>query len=390
MTRQLSLYLDLLRFLAAFAVYISHASYFAKAKVPFVGDFGSEAVIVFFVLSGLLIAMATRKQVEAGAFVQARLSRLWSVCLPALVLTLMADIAGQYLSLDSYHPMQPFSAFKWAASIGMNALFLNQVWYLNVFPGTNGPFWSLSYEFWYYMITAAVVYCKGSKRVAAVAIVMLIAGPLILLAFPVWLFGVVLYFAVRRSPVDQVGRGWAVWLGSCAAAFAFSYFDLNPLLKSVFPSAAAAARWGVDFWPVSYIAGAIVATNIYGFALMGNILSAPLEKISTLIRFGANISFGLYLFHYPLMYLIRAVLTEMGIRNGGLFIAVVYAAPFALAAFLALKCERHKAIYSGIIEVAFAFVSTRRVRLFGLAGVGDSRAHEWAESGDEVLGRSSQ
>jgi len=149
MTRSLSLYLDLLRLLAALAVYLFHVSYFAKVRIPLIGNLGSEAVIVFFVLSGFLVTAAGMRQANLEQFVQSRLSRLWSVCLPALLLTLMVDLAGQYISLLSYHPMQPYSLFKWVASMAINALFLNQIWNLSIYPGTNGPFWSLSYEFWY-------------------------------------------------------------------------------------------------------------------------------------------------------------------------------------------------------------------------------------------------
>lgn len=109
-----------------------------------IGNLGTEAVVVFFVLSGLLITFAASRQPAAEKFLTARLARLWSVCLPALALTVAADLSGQYLSLESYAPFQPYSAFKWLATIGTNSLFLNQVWHLNIYAGTNGPFWSLS------------------------------------------------------------------------------------------------------------------------------------------------------------------------------------------------------------------------------------------------------
>jgi peptidoglycan/LPS O-acetylase OafA/YrhL len=362
MARSLSLYLDLLRFLAALAVYLFHAGHFAKERIPFAGNFGGEAVIVFFVLSGMLITMAGVRQPDAGYFIQARLSRLWSVCLPALALTLVADIAGQYLSLPSYHPMQPYSAFKWAASVGINMLFLNQIWGFNIFPGTNGPFWSLSYEFWYYMMFAAFFYVKGTMRIVALACAMLVAGPSIIIAFPIWLMGTAVYFAVSRNSAAQSALGWAIWLGSFAAAIIFSHFELHNILKSIFPEAAANPKWDVNFWPASYLIGAIVAANIYGFSLAGRNLSAPLEKASDLIRFGANISFGLYLFHYPLMYLSVAILNRVGITSGTFFVNVVYVAPFVVSALLALQCEKHKAIFFRLSRgVKFPIAKRRRL-----------------------------
>ena len=47
-----SLYLDLIRFIAAILVVFSHAVTFEKIKIPILSGYGSEAVAIFFVLSG--------------------------------------------------------------------------------------------------------------------------------------------------------------------------------------------------------------------------------------------------------------------------------------------------------------------------------------------------
>lgn len=109
----------------------------------------------------------------------------------------------------------------------------------------NGPFWSLSYEFWYYMFFAAFVYWKGSKRILALVGAMLIAGPMILSAFPIWLSGTLVYAALTRNQGMQSSKGWALWLGSFVAALAFSAFDLHQVFTGRFPEAAAAAKWGL-------------------------------------------------------------------------------------------------------------------------------------------------
>lgn len=359
MTRSLSLYLDLLRLLAALAVYLFHVSYFAKVRIPLVGNLGSEAVIVFFVLSGFLVTAAGMRQANLERFVQSRLSRLWSVCLPALLLTLMVDLAGQYISLLSYHPMQPYSLFKWVASMAINALFLNQIWNLSIYPGTNGPFWSLSYEFWYYIIFAACFYCRGRKRVIAVILAALVAGPLILAAFPIWLLGTYIYLALRRGEGAGKRIGWLLWISSFVAAYAYSQFELNSVLRAAFPELAASAQWGVNFWPASYLIGLMVAANIYGFALMRETFLPLLEKFSGVIRVGAGLSFGLYLFHYPLMYFFKALLHASGVTGGHQFIIAMYALPFIVSTVLAFYAEKHKDMTSRALERAWALLSGR-------------------------------
>jgi len=343
MGKALSLYLNLMRALAALAVYLFHAQHFSKLRVPVIGNLGNEAVIVFFVLSGLLITGSALRQKALGLFLQARLARLWSVALPALGLTMVADLFGQYLSLASYYPMMPYSPFKWIASLGINALFLNQVWDLNIFPGTNGVFWSLSYEFWYYVIFAAFFYFRGKTQIVAVACSLLIAGPSIVIGLPIWALGAVTYLAVKRiKPHSMQGWGWGLWLGSFLIMLLWGSADLDMRLAAAFPDLMENAKWPVDFWPASYLIGIITAANIYGFAHVGHRFTGILDKASPVISFGADISFGLYLFHYPLMYLSRAVCNSLGLVDGGLFIGILYVIPFVLSVGLASYFERSK------------------------------------------------
>ena len=349
MNRSLSSYLNLLRFLAALAVYVSHAGYFTKLRIPYVGNMGSEAVFVFFVLSGMLITFSGMKQPDGYAFLRARLIRLWSVCLPALVLTMVWDTIGQAISLDAYSPMQPYNIFKWVASIGLNALFLNQVWHANIYPGTNGPFWSLSYEFWYYMIFAAGVYFSGKKKYIAIACAAAIAGPDILVGLPIWLLGSAVHFAVARRGASA-WVGWTFWLGSIVAALAFSAFNAGLVLVETFPGIAAGAKWKVGFWPASYLIGVLVAINIYGFSLIADRFQAVLNRFAWPIQVGADISFGLYLFHYPLMYFVKAILYGAKLTSGPVFVAAIYVVPFLIAAWLAILCERHKGWIGKLID----------------------------------------
>jgi peptidoglycan/LPS O-acetylase OafA/YrhL len=360
-----SLYLDLLRALAAIAVYIFHAQHFSGKAVPFVGQFGGEAVIVFFVLSGLLISYARKKHEDIQDFMVARFARLWSVCLPALALTIISDMIGQYLSLDAYSPMQAYNWFKWLASLTANATFLNQIWNLNIYPGTNGPFWSLSFEFWYYAIFAAGVYLRGWRRVMCLLGLALIAGPKILVGLPVWLLGAGVYQALRLLPKCGPRTGFSIWLISLGLAFAFSYFHVHDFLTANFPATAqrAASQWFVNFWPTSYLIGLLVAANIFGFSGFSEKAHWVFVKFSRPIRWAAGISFGLYLFHYPLMYFVKAALWSLGMVDGYLFVALVYFVPFVISAYFALVCERHKNHFLlGIRSMSVKLFSSQSLR----------------------------
>ncbi len=85
-----SFFLDALRVLAAFSVFFTHVAqlWYPRNYTPFEDRFGARSVIIFFVLSGYVISYATfRREREPRAYVVARLSRLYSVAAPAIVLT---------------------------------------------------------------------------------------------------------------------------------------------------------------------------------------------------------------------------------------------------------------------------------------------------------------
>lgn len=338
MNPALSLYLDLLRFLAALAVFFFHAGYFSGHRIDWLSHWGSHAVLVFFVLSGLVISHVSAARRDGLAeFMIARLARLWSVMLPALLLTLLLDLAGQAIHLASYAPMQPYSSGKWFAALIANALFLNQLWSLSFWPGTNGPFWSMAYEFWYYILFAAGFFLTGYRRLAVLGLLILAAGPKIIVAWPIWLCGVALHHALRWAAAGPRWLGGALWLGSFAIAALGMALAVPARLVRLFPASYAwseASAWSVDFWPLSYAIGLLVALNVFGFAMLSSGLPVKAAVLAPLRRL-ADTSFGLYLLHYPLMYFTRALLQFFGCGEGGVYVAVLYSAPLIVAIAIA-------------------------------------------------------
>ena len=99
MRKEFSLYLDLVRFLAAVTVVIYHSNYreLIPASLP-IRNAGHSAVIVFFVLSGFVVAyVVDTKERTALEYWSSRLSRIYSVAVPAVILTLILDNIGEQL-----------------------------------------------------------------------------------------------------------------------------------------------------------------------------------------------------------------------------------------------------------------------------------------------------
>jgi peptidoglycan/LPS O-acetylase OafA/YrhL len=112
-------YLDLTRGLAALVVFGGHLRSFLFVPFPqagplgwpwktfyFATGLGHSAVMVFFVLSGFLIGGNVARSVRAGRwswrdYAVKRMSRLWLVLIPALVLAATFDQFGQHFASGS-------------------------------------------------------------------------------------------------------------------------------------------------------------------------------------------------------------------------------------------------------------------------------------------------
>src|SRR5437868_2819379 len=81
------------------------------------------------------------------------------------------------------------SGIPWTAGF----LMLHEVWRLNLVPGINGAFWSLSYEAFYYLMFGIIFYGRQTQKWLAVGLLLLLSGPVIAALFPVWGMGFLAY-----------------------------------------------------------------------------------------------------------------------------------------------------------------------------------------------------
>ena len=90
MHKSTSIYLDAVRFLASLTVFYYHVCELGIVTTEFRLYLAREAVMVFFVLSGFVISyVAINKDHNLQVYMVGSLSRLYSVVLPALLLTLI-------------------------------------------------------------------------------------------------------------------------------------------------------------------------------------------------------------------------------------------------------------------------------------------------------------
>jgi peptidoglycan/LPS O-acetylase OafA/YrhL len=117
--------------------------------------FGREGVIGFFVMSGFLVGgpvlarLKSQKHFLRAYFIH-RIVRIYMVVIPAIALTFAFDTIGRTFFPPDYGAYVVFEGHYDPRYILTNLVNLQGV----VAPhyGSNGPLWSVGYEFWYYMV----------------------------------------------------------------------------------------------------------------------------------------------------------------------------------------------------------------------------------------------
>ncbi|CCH03271.1 hypothetical protein FAES_5272 [Fibrella aestuarina BUZ 2] len=272
------------RFVAAFLVIVYHFGILPRQVVPFLwfdqihffNLAGGSAVYYFFVLSGFVLTAAYRdRPLRYGLFIANRLGRIYPVYFVALCLTLLVT------SLPSEHVVGWFhtpsidgtkqlvkAALLSAKTLSKRDLCLSvlllQGWHVTTWQAFNGPGWSLSVEFFLYLLfpfllplvrREAATYRRVFLIVGiagSTACPLLLASPLVdssrgflfigspLLAIPGFLLGMVAYeFGLRcRLPAGSRVPAF-VFLGSVGgcvlllSVFEASDFLLNPFFALI-------------------------------------------------------------------------------------------------------------------------------------------------------------
>ncbi|TAH24856.1 MAG: acyltransferase [Cytophagales bacterium] len=297
----ISLYLDLIRTIAAFGVLLVHANIHWFSNNKFLDeDYGHKLVMVFFVLSGYLISYSTRqKERNLSQYINDRVSRLYSIVIPALIFTYLIDGLCVFFHADYMNKIPENQIFR----VLLNIFFLDQNWSLCSKPSTNGPFWSISYEFWYYMIYGVFYFVQSyTKKWLIILGICLFIGPKILLLFPVWILGVaVQYIEIKMpKPLSIIG-------------FIASLTIL--IMLTINHEPIGAIDGFIIGQPPLYFSSRFLHDYIYGIAIAVHFIFLkscsssifenfnPLDFIKRTFKATSNMTFTLYLFHLPILIL---------------------------------------------------------------------------------------
>ena len=321
MRKEFSLYLDLVRFLAAVTVVIYHSNYreLIPASLP-IRNAGHSAVIVFFVLSGFVVAyVVDTKERTALEYWSSRLSRIYSVAVPAVILTLILDNIGEQL-VPHYKTTHDYGYVRIFSSL----VFMNEFWTVSIQTFSNVPYWSLCYEMWYYITFGIIMFIKGAARIWLIVGCCLLLGPKILLLSPIWYVGVYLYRSKRLNSITPFWGG-VIFLVSIVACVKFHQFYVTDYFLEKLKMAVG-PYWYIQlafskYFLSDYLLVLIVAFNFVGFRAISHLAGPLLFPIAKPIRFLASFTFSLYIYHQPVMLFFAALID--GDATGYLFYSQV-------------------------------------------------------------------
>ena len=338
--------LDALRGLAALYVMLSHARSFlwigqrefaatGEHGLPFVAAAASaslvyahQAVCLFFLISGFCIHYRQAKALsqrgpgvtpDSGfnlkSFARRRFKRLYPTLLVALGLTVLFDKAGLLINPAFYNERTWYPSPDFSVTTIVGNLLVQGGLAVPVL-GDNVPLWSLSWEFWFYAMYPVVLLMSaraGSLTPlglsALLSLALLVAQP----AFaPQWILSVLTY--------------WVVWVMGATLAEAYAGRLRIRGLRVMAPFAGVAAVVLVIVLSMRHIQSEqgvtvpmfddaridVLLSGTFGILLAFAMLGMPTRGVRIVEgaarRMGmlGDISYSLYVVHYPLLLLISA------------------------------------------------------------------------------------
>lgn len=309
MNKQLSTYLDALRFLAAVSVFFAHAPGFMGGMLWQLGGGGHHAVVFFFVVSGFVISFVTAtKEKDARTYAVNRLARIYSVAGPAIVLTTAAYYFIGSADPEAFGKLEA-TLYDPVTTLLSALFFLNQSWREVIF-FTNGPYWSLGYEVPYYAFFGVLLFARGVPRTLGLVAVLAVMGPSVALYLPVWLLGVFCHRSTQRKELPL-----AAAFSLFGLSLALFFFVLPGALRSInaasgellAPCCAGLINMNARSFAGDYLMAALVAANFIAFAPLGRRYRIFGPRLAGIVRELSSHTFSIYLYHMPLLYIAGAL-----------------------------------------------------------------------------------
>jgi peptidoglycan/LPS O-acetylase OafA/YrhL len=318
-----------IRWIAALIVLLGHTQMYARQKTgngafgwEYVGDHAHAGVVLFFVLSGFVIAWSVDKSENLTweKYYIDRFSRIYSVLPIAILFTVIIDSVGGRLSSAYGNPQLIPQDHYWVRLL-VNLFSVQGFQGYRVQFGSNPALWSIGYEFFYYIVFGLIFFWRQifHSRIIPAGVVVLglffMAGIKITLYYLIWLLG---FFAYRVQKKVFLEPGY------------FWFFLFLALL--------------INHFVVYEALGNIEYLRDVSLGLAVAALCVPVTPsvgAARVHKFLADFSFSLYAFHMPILFFAYFVIIDnIDSINTLTILAVSICAVFAY--FLSIITERKR------------------------------------------------
>lgn len=305
-TSATSLWFHIVRIIAAYSVAIGHNFSFCQITNPIlqrIPPIQSVAVVLLLLLSGFLTAKSLAcRQRTFGEFVCNRIGRIYVAYIPALWLVVAVDAILIQQFPEAYTFYKAYNKRTFLRSV----LMLHLLPYSNTFAfGSGEQFWTLSIEWWLYMMAGFLV-CRVLPRIKQQRMRFMDLCAMTFLAFIV-----LLYTQEGLIPVAPI-----IWgLGVCmffvqrnASAVTTKQIVICAVLCTVWMIYLGCVSKNAYYFPFVFS----IALHLLFSILLTQKVSTPVpRKIEKICAFIASGTYSLYLTHYSIMNYIMVAFPEM-------------------------------------------------------------------------------
>lgn len=266
----------------------------------------------FFLLSGFVVRHSTvRKSSTFRRFWESRSARLLSALVPALLVTLLIDAVlaranpaffQEQIASDYGHPWIRFFA---------QIIFASQIWFQDIAAFSNSPLWTLGYEGPAYLLYSCAFFFRGRIRALAVAATALFYGPQVLVLFGCWAGGAALHDTCQRRPAS-IGAGAVSLLLGASILVGAVWIDLPSMVGAQLQSMGILDQWcsalrRADEFPTFFVSALGFAFIIYGLNGVAPRTNRLAKRISPFFLWLGSFCFSIYVFHYPILLLVKGL-----------------------------------------------------------------------------------
>lgn len=297
--------LESIRGVAALVVVIFHFPewHAISDAIPLIRN-GAAMVDVFFVLSGFVICRiyggTIRRPRDLLRFQLLRFGRLYPVHLLFLAIFAGLEVFKLILGTTGLMAMQvPAFAANDGSALLANAALIHALGPERWFGTFNGPSWTISVEFWGYLVFAGLVMVLGRRRtpvLAALAVLGLVnlMWPMIdnreVIRCAAGFFTGCITAELCRN---RSGRAWPAWVQAALLLALVAWLSLKPMLL-------------MSLVGVAVLTALLIASLVNGE-------DGPVRRIlrSAPLRWLGAISYSLYMAHYLVIYIVAQLVLRL-------------------------------------------------------------------------------